>query len=379
MAADKSHLKHIDKSYKLKKTDKLTTEGNPIYVNTETGEEHSELSVTIEYPENSGKWINVPSLLNGRVYNAKGVLAMLKKGKLVPTSTHMSEQKASEAAAYRSTTLQSNTGEVLEPANEIADYDPVKEAFVNQNMNTFASTFPTRDENPEGLFVVDNALDDQILGTDQASIEAAAANGYNLKELASIMDRANAEKDDSNNYVDVLKRPINNGTVSPADQAMFDAAYQTRNFPDAGPSTRQSKPEPITGTAPAMDDTVDVEKGMSSNYMMSDGPSTRGRNRQKPIFNFSMRPEEKMNDNRNIKGLTPDYGKMPGFKLPTNDKGETTGNYWSADENSDFWKTDAGYQKAQETWGQNLPTFVKKPKTKNIDLDAIKNLFRMNT
>jgi hypothetical protein len=138
MAADKTHLRNLDKSYKLKKTDKKTSEGKDVFINTVTGEEHSELSVTLEYPANSGKWINVPSLLNGRVYNAKGVLAMLKKGKLVPTSTHMSEQKASEAAAYRSTTLQSNTGEVLEPANEIADYDPVKEAFVNQNMNTFA-------------------------------------------------------------------------------------------------------------------------------------------------------------------------------------------------------------------------------------------------
>ena len=410
MAADKTHLRNLDKSYKLVPTDQKTDAGRIIYKNAKTGELHSELSVTVEYPANSGKWINVPSLLNGRVYNAKGVLAMLKKGKLVPTSTHMSEQKASEAAAYRSTTLQSNTGEVLEPANEIADYDPVKEAFVNQNMNTFASTFPTRDENPEGLFVVDTALDDQILGTDQASMEAAAANGYNLKELASIMDRANAEKDDSNNYVDVLRRPINNGTtstadqemfdaakierfgsekgnvgtpgynatnqgtVSPADQAMFDAAYQTRNFPDAGPKTRQSNKPNINAN------NINPDKQMQNSYnpvpdMMSDGPSTRGRNRQKPIFNFSMRPEEKMNDNRNIKGLTPDYGKMPGFKLPTNDKGETTGNYWSADENSDFWKTDAGYQKAQETWGQNLPTFVKKPQRKDIDIDAIKKFF----
>ena len=88
-----------------------------------------------------------------------------------------------------------------------------------------------------------------------------------------------------------------------------------------------------------------------------------------------MRPEEKMNDARSLKGLTPDYGKMPGFKLPTNDKGESTGNYWSADENSDFWKTDAGYQKAQETWGQNLPTFVKKPQRKDIDINAIKKFF----
>ena len=44
---------------------------------------------------------------------------MLKAGKLTPTSTHMSEQEAVETAVYRSTTLQSNTGETLKPNNEI--------------------------------------------------------------------------------------------------------------------------------------------------------------------------------------------------------------------------------------------------------------------
>ena len=88
-----------------------------------------------------------------------------------------------------------------------------------------------------------------------------------------------------------------------------------------------------------------------------------------------MTPEQKMKDNRNLKGLTPDYGEMPGFKKAEN------GNYWSADENSEFWKTDAGYQKAVETWGASgnpLPAYVKKPARKELDVQAIKNFFKPN-
>ena len=459
MAADKTHLRNLDKSYKLKKTDKKTSEGKDVFINTVTGEEHSELSVTLEYPANSGKWINVPSLLDGRVYNAKGVLAMLKKGKLVPTSTHMSEQEAVESAQFRSNNLN----------------------------NDFASTFPTEAENPEGLFVrtaqsnnvnslnnntlmaegspnsrgidysrepispfqnmvdlsnIENLTDNGAPGSefDVNKRMGAAMNSYgerigedayrenlmndamqsygertgmstgaaaaverkrkaSLEELASIMDRADAEKDDD--YFDASKRFTNrwgdnalaysdrsgskprqndpkfsNMTTSAADQAMFDAAYKQRNFPDAGPKTRQSNKPGVNAK------NLNPDEQMQNSYnsvpdMMANGPSTRQSN--KPMFDFKykphMNPEQKANDNRNIKGLTPDYGKMPGFKLPTNDKGETTGNYWSADENSDFWKTDAGYQKAQETWGQNLPTFVKKPQRKDIDIDAIKKFF----
>ena len=607
MAADKTHLRNTDKSYKLKKTDKKTTEGNTIYLNTETGEEHSEISVTLEYPENSGKWINVPSLLNGRVYNAKGVLAMLKKGKLVPTSTHMDEQTAVEAAVYRSTTLQSNTGTTLKPSNEInlvksqsaritEQEAPglIEEVNNAEEVASFASTFPTEAENPNGLFVraeqpaytsgsganadilaaaeaamasdqqtqrLGAIMDNQALekqddyyqyypnsarntdpnfsGTPQperisdratqylepegsaraareraigrtmesygnrtggvnpldentlmaegspngrgidysreyinplqnmvdlSNIESLTDNGApgsefdvnkrmgtamssygerigedkyrenlmnnamqeygertgmstgaaaaierkkqsSLNELAAIMDRADAQKEDDyfnaaqspssifgdnsfnyrNSVSDMLKgkgiagdlKAVQNNykqlPVSAADQAMFDAAYKQRNFPDAGPKTRQSRPKPITGNASAMDDSADIEAGMSTNYMMTDGPNRRQSNRPKNNAGFlNLRPEEKMKDNRNIQGLTPAYGEMPGFKKAKN------GNYWSADENSEFWKTDAGYEKAQQTWGRSggtLPNYVKRPKRKELDVEAIKNFF----
>ena len=402
MAASKEHLKNLNKNYKLKKTDKVTIEGKPIYVNTLTGEEHSELSMTLEYPANSGKWINVPSLLNGKVYTDKGVMALLKSGRLTPTSTHMSEQEASQEAAYRSTTLQSNTGETLKPANEIADFDPAKQAFIDENMNAFANTFPTREENPNGLFRVeptnlDAQLNQQILNTDTASMQETVANNNNLKQLAAIMDRVNVEKEDDyyvdgsysgRNYSFFKPKAIQylNGNKAPyeqgpsaADQAMFDAASKARGFLNEGPSTRQSKPKPITGTAPAMDDTVDVEKGIKTNYTMADGPDRRQSN--KPMFNFEykphMNPEQKIKDNRNLKKLTPEYGKMPGFKFVSAGTKDPEAGYWSADENSQFWKTDAGYEKAQQTWGNSgtLPNYVKRPVKKELDVNAIKKFF----
>jgi|LWDU01.1.fsa_nt_gi hypothetical protein len=78
------------------------------------------------------------------------------------------------------------------------------------------------------------------------------------------------------------------------------------------------------------------------------------------------------------KKLKPNYGKMPGFKLPPKDiKGKSTGNYWSVDETSPFWQTDAGYEKAMQTWGEK-PGWVKpgfRPKKQELDINAIKKWF----
>ncbi len=574
MAASKIHLANTDKNYKLKKTDKLTTEGKPIYVNSLTGEEHSEISVTIEYPANSGKWINVPSLKNGRVYNPKGVLAMLKAGKLTPTSTHMSEQEAVEAAVYRSTTLQSNTGETLKPSNDInlltsqsariteqevpgliAEVNRAEDAFQNQETG-FPEPRVTRADVP--AYTSGSGANADIL----AAAEAALASDQQTQRLGAIMDNQALEKQDDyykyypnsarntdpnfsgtaqperiseratqylepegsaraareraigrtmesygnrtggvnpldsntmlaegssngrginysresispfNNMVDLsnIENLTDNGApgsafaIAKENQRQNDkideianasdkAAMQQRKkrliaeerakdlerlnnsigpiisqleetkginvdskgysigvnihegepVPSGTPITAEAISEAFPGNENASFDSNTVydmgasddgifpdvikkaknlnpDKQMQNSYnsipgMMSDGPSTRGRNRQKPIFNFSMRPEEKMNDARSLKGLTPDYGEMPGFKKAKD------GNYWSADENSEFWKTDAGYEKAVQTWGASgnpLPTYVKKPARKELDVQAIKNFFKPN-
>ena len=453
MAADKSHLANINKDFKLVPTDQKTDAGRIIYRNTETGELHSEISVTLEYPKGSGNWINVPSLLNGKVYTDKGVLALLKSGKLTPTSTHASEFEALEAAQFRSNNLniqpasedeliadgveRDEIGRIVEPlmangspsgrgrdvymsdvsiataSKGVSDDDAInaQQAILEDVAlsNDLASTYPTETENPDGLFVVnDNNNNIDLLRSqtsriaaqeNQGELDAKAANERaSLEKMYQIMNRANAEKEDD--YYDVSRRFTNRWgdnalnysdrsglkprqndpafsqmTISPKDQAMFDAAYKQRNFPDAGPKTRQSKPKPITGTAPAMDDTADIETGIKTNYTMADGPDRRQSN--KPMFNFEykphMNPEQKMKDNRSLKGLAPKYGEMPGFKKAKD------GNYWSADENSEFWKTDAGYEKAVQTWGASvtpLPTYVKTPARKELDVKAIKNFFK---
>lgn len=490
MAASKIHLANTDKNYKLKKTDKLTTEGKPIYVNSLTGEEHSEISVTIEYPANSGKWINVPSLKNGRVYNPKGVLAMLKAGKLTPTSTHMSEQEAIEAAVYRSTTLQSNTGETLKPSNDInlltsqsariteqelpgliAEVNRAEDAFQNQetgfpvsamdiennrlqemgrtmasygerrggvnalNPNTMlASGSPngrginysrepidplrnmvdlsnieslTVDGAPGSKFAIakenqrQNDMIDAIANaSDQAAMQEtkkrlmAEERAKELERLnksigpiISQLEETKGMNVDSKGYsigVNIHEgeavpsgTPITAEAISDAFPGNENANFDSNTVYDMGASDDGIFPDVVKKAK-----NLNPDEQMQNSYnsvpnMMANGPERRQSN--KPMFNFEykphMNPEQKANDNRNIKGLTPDYGEMPGFKKAKD------GNYWSADENSEFWKTDAGYEKAVQTWGASgnpLPTYVKKPVRKELDVQAIKNFFKPN-
>ena len=85
------------------------------------------------------------------------------------------------------------------------------------------------------------------------------------------------------------------------------------------------------------------------------------------------------NLNNKRKNLTLDYGPIPGFKQALDNKGNKQG-YYDADENSPFWKTDAGYEKAMQTWGNSgtLPQFVKKPVREELNINAIKDFFKLN-
>jgi len=71
--------------------------------------------------------------------------------------------------------------------------------------------------------------------------------------------------------------------------------------------------------------------------------------------------------------VKPDWGANPGFhKNPG-------ANFWTADNDSGFWQTDAGVDKARNTWGEgSLPSFVKQPEQQEIDIQAWKNFFSGN-
>lgn len=93
----------------------------------------------------------------------------------------------------------------------------------------------------------------------------------------------------------------------------------------------------------------------------------------KPIFNYKsdIKLEEPVNLTKDLK---PNYGEMPGFKFTSAKTKNPKAGFWSADETSDFWQTDAGYEKAIQTWGEK-PGWVKpgfRPKKEELDINAIK-------
>tara|TARA_R110002167_G_scaffold361156_1_gene579138 strand:- start:34 stop:897 length:864 start_codon:yes stop_codon:yes gene_type:complete len=275
----------------LKITNSETQYGRPVYLNTTTGERHSELSTTFFY---EGKWINIPTIHFGEFYNDDELKRMIKNSsskleldgnqEKLYTSEHDSEAEAIKAAKFRSSNI--------------------KETSAKNVMQTFGNFDILNEKN----FML--VMDDIKRGKKEKKMKAAMSS------------------------------------------------YKPRSTPEMDTGTRfKSELSDIRST----------------------GPNRRQSNKPKNKFEYKphMNPEEKMNDARSLKGLTPNYGEMPGFKQPLDAKGNKQG-YWDADENSDFWKTDAGYDKAIQTWGREggtLPQFVTKPTKKEIDIKGIKKFF----
>ena len=420
MAAVKIHLRNVDKSYELEPTDKKTSEGKTIYRNKKTGELHSELSVTLEYPEGSGNWINVPSLLNGRVYNAKGVLAMLKAGKLTPTSTHISEFDAIEAAKFRSNNLRDNVGQTLDRGLErdaigrIIEYQPsgphvdeptpvivdstnqamlekiAEEKTSKQDQRSFGEKFtdamtkvagvaemsypasakPVRGfERAESLFDVPNKID--LIHSQSARLADQEGLYDGPQHRGSERGKMMRAKQMERAMSSYQPYPTRNRAM---DEAM--SSYGPRFTPEMDTGTR-SKVElsDITSSGPprrsskgiSSKDNESFDIPILGNDVVTDGSKKR--------FKYipHMTHEQKMKDNRSLGNATlSEYGEMPGFKKAEN------GNYWSADETSPFWQTDAGYEKAMQTWGKK-PGWVKpgyRPKKKELDIEAIKKWFK---
>ena len=78
-----------------------TTAGRPVY-KTNEGANVSELSVTVPMGD---KWVNVPTIHNGKQYTEEEVVNMLNSGKISPTSVHESVEEAVAAAKKRSSGL----------------------------------------------------------------------------------------------------------------------------------------------------------------------------------------------------------------------------------------------------------------------------------
>jgi hypothetical protein len=83
------------------RTDQTTTAGRPVY-RTDEGKNVSELSVTLPI---NGKWVNVPSIHDGKEYSEDALVKMLKAGEISPTSVHNTVEDAVKSAKDRSNKL----------------------------------------------------------------------------------------------------------------------------------------------------------------------------------------------------------------------------------------------------------------------------------
>jgi|14_taG_2_1085336.scaffolds.fasta_scaffold00782_11 hypothetical protein len=89
-----------------KKTGKKTQAGRDVY-KTPEGELVSEKSTTFKY---KGKWVNVPTIFDGKSYDEETLILMLEADIIKPTSVHNSLKEATEAARKRSDSLKFNEG-----------------------------------------------------------------------------------------------------------------------------------------------------------------------------------------------------------------------------------------------------------------------------
>jgi len=89
-----------------KKTGKKTQAGRDVY-KTPEGELVSEKSTTFKY---KGKWVNVPTIFDGKSYDEETLILMLEADIIKPTSIHNSLKEATEAARKRSDSLKFNEG-----------------------------------------------------------------------------------------------------------------------------------------------------------------------------------------------------------------------------------------------------------------------------
>ena len=79
-----------------------------------------------------------------------------------------------------------------------------------------------------------------------------------------------------------------------------------------------------------------------------------------------------------LKNVVLKQSEYPGFQFHSAGTKDPKAGYYSVDETSPFWQTDAGYDKAMQTWGEK-PGWVKpgyRPKKKELDIDAIKKWFK---
>jgi len=149
----------------------LTTEaGKPIYID-QNGEPVSEKSMTIEV---SGKWVNVPSIHDGIIYNEDELVEMVKNKEIKPTSTHKSQELAIKKARSRSGVLMAPETE-KKLREKYADFMGQRESLAADRM----------EDVPEGF------SDQGIMAAEDKVLEEQMTNGFSEGGMTQ-KDKANS-------------------------------------------------------------------------------------------------------------------------------------------------------------------------------------------
>jgi len=144
------------------KTGKKTQAGRDVY-KTPEGEMVSEKSTTFEY---KGKWINIPTIHDGKQYSQDQLINMLDKGLIKPTSTHNKLEEAVKAAKSRSKSLKFNEGGL---ADQMDSMLPAVDDDTRSTEEYLADTKPM-DISSVPVFQrpMDASDNDQLVGEDDA-------------------------------------------------------------------------------------------------------------------------------------------------------------------------------------------------------------------
>jgi len=144
------------------KTGKKTQAGRDVY-KTPEGEMVSEKSTTFEY---RGKWINIPTIHDGKQYSQDQLINMLDKGLIKPTSTHNKLEEAVKAAKSRSKSLKFNEGGL---ADQMDSMLPAVDDDTRSTEEYLADTKPM-DISSVPVFQrpMDASENDQLVGEDDA-------------------------------------------------------------------------------------------------------------------------------------------------------------------------------------------------------------------
>ena len=207
-----------------------SSNGKPvyIYINPDTNQEEnvSEKSTTFKLP--NGKWVNVPTIHNGKIYTNIQIQDMYRDKKVTHTSIHNSQPEADKAADERS----NNTKIILnqkpkpyEKALEIGNnlpWDTYDDARKQELINIFKQQYPGK--NLPSNWNVKIPAGDIIEDVEQvASIKTedglldSTSGLFDLpefvKDLKGPQLKANATEEEKNDYIlNVVMGSINPGS-----------------------------------------------------------------------------------------------------------------------------------------------------------------------